>query len=141
MPYWYSDRGSARLRASDADRDRGAAQLREHCAAGRLTLEELYDRLDQTFRARTLGDLQGVLFDLPDLDASPVTNRRGLRPVRHPRLRLGRVALLLLVAWLLVRVLLVASPPGLAAGWMIVALIFLFGRHFLAPRRLSRHNR
>jgi hypothetical protein len=41
------------LRASDAERERVAASLREHCAAGRLTLEELSERLDEAYRART----------------------------------------------------------------------------------------
>src|SRR5919204_4117797 len=31
-----------------------AASLREHCAAGRLTLEELSERLDEAYRARTM---------------------------------------------------------------------------------------
>ena len=42
------------LRASDAERERVAASLREHCAAGRLTLEELSERLDEAYRARTM---------------------------------------------------------------------------------------
>ena len=37
----------ARTRASDADRDRTAAALREHLAAGRLTAEEFDERLDK----------------------------------------------------------------------------------------------
>ena len=37
------------VRVGDADREAVAAQLREHYADGRLTLEELNERLDQTF--------------------------------------------------------------------------------------------
>src|SRR5215470_12549699 len=37
--------GDPRLRASDADRERVAALLREHHAEGRLTAEEFHDRL------------------------------------------------------------------------------------------------
>lgn len=56
------------IRASDADRDRAAALLREHHAAGRLTPEEFSERLDKTFAARTLGDIDGLLRDLPSVD-------------------------------------------------------------------------
>ena len=44
-----------KIRASDADRDRTAAALREHLAAGRLTTEEFDERLDKVYAAKTLG--------------------------------------------------------------------------------------
>jgi hypothetical protein len=53
------------LRASDADRQRVADLLREHCAQGRLTLEEFDERLGQTLASKTLGQLQEPLRDLP----------------------------------------------------------------------------
>jgi hypothetical protein len=53
------------VRVGDADREAIAAQLREHYADGRLTLEELNERLDQTFAARTKADLNTVMRDLP----------------------------------------------------------------------------
>jgi Domain of unknown function (DUF1707) len=59
---------NTKTRASDADRDRAAAALREHLAAGRLTLEEFDQRLDQAYAARTLGDLDEVMADLPETD-------------------------------------------------------------------------
>jgi len=54
-----------RFRASDADRDRVADALREHYAAGRLSADELDERLTTALNARTLGELNGVLTDLP----------------------------------------------------------------------------
>ena len=57
-----------RIRASDADRDRTAALLREHLAAGRLNDEEFNERLDKTYAARTLGELDQLLSDLPGID-------------------------------------------------------------------------
>src|SRR5258708_4582863 len=57
-----------RIRASDADRDRTAALLREHHAAGRLTAEEFNERLDKVYVAKTLGDLDQLLSDLPGID-------------------------------------------------------------------------
>jgi len=53
------------VRVGDADREAVAAQLREHYADGRLTLEELNERLDQTFAAKTKADLNTVTRDLP----------------------------------------------------------------------------
>jgi hypothetical protein len=53
------------VRVGDADRDAVATQLREHYADGRLTLEELNERLDQTFAAKTKADLNTVMRDLP----------------------------------------------------------------------------
>ena len=52
-------------RASDADRDRFAAELHEHYAEGRLSLEELSRRLDLVFKAETLVDLYELTDDLP----------------------------------------------------------------------------
>jgi hypothetical protein len=42
---------------TDADRDASAAQLREHYAVGRLSLDEFQDRLDAVYRAQTVRDL------------------------------------------------------------------------------------
>ena len=53
------------VRVGDADREAVAAQLREHYADGRLTLDELNERLDQAFAAKTTADLNTVLRDLP----------------------------------------------------------------------------
>jgi hypothetical protein len=60
------------LRVGDADREAIAAQLREHFADGRLTLEELNERLDQTFAAKTRADLTVIMRDLPHV-ARPFT--------------------------------------------------------------------
>jgi Domain of unknown function (DUF1707) len=54
-----------RLRASDNDRDAVAEQLREAHTEGRLTLEELEDRLGKTYAARTFADLAPLTADLP----------------------------------------------------------------------------
>lgn len=53
------------VRVGDADREAVAAQLREHYADGRLMLDELNERLDQVFAAKTRADLMVVLRDLP----------------------------------------------------------------------------
>jgi Domain of unknown function (DUF1707) len=57
-----------RLRASDADRDRIAALLREHYAAGRLDADEFSERLAAAYAARTMGELDELMTDLPAID-------------------------------------------------------------------------
>lgn len=53
------------MRVGDAEREATAAELREHYASGRLTLDELNERLDAAFAARTRADLNAVMTDLP----------------------------------------------------------------------------
>jgi uncharacterized membrane protein len=55
-----------RMRVSDADRERVTARLREHFAEGRLTQEELDERITATLKAKTFGDLRRVMADLPE---------------------------------------------------------------------------
>lgn len=73
-----------RIRASDADRERVAAALREHLAAGRLTLDEFNDRLDKTYAARTAGELDEVMSDLPGADLQQLPEAPVRRPVGSP---------------------------------------------------------
>jgi hypothetical protein len=78
-----------RFRASDADRDRTAALLREHHAAGRLTAEEFHERLDRAYAAKTLGDLDELLADLPGIDLYELPDQsarggRGAPPGPYP---------------------------------------------------------
>jgi len=54
-----------RLRVSDADREQAAEILREAAGDGRLTLEELDQRLDQAYAAKTYAELEPVIRDLP----------------------------------------------------------------------------
>lgn len=53
------------LRASDAERERTATLLRNHAAAGRLTPEELDERVEAAYAARTVGELDALFHDLP----------------------------------------------------------------------------
>lgn len=73
------------MRASDADRDRVAAALREHCAQGRISIDELNERLDGVYGARTFGDLEKVTDDLPEHDMyeRPVPASRTSMPARR----------------------------------------------------------
>jgi hypothetical protein len=63
--------GNPRIRASDADRDVAVARLREHFAAGRLSAAEGQDRIGQALEARTMGELDELMTDLPGLGLGP----------------------------------------------------------------------
>jgi Domain of unknown function (DUF1707) len=78
--------GEARIRASDADRDRTAAALREHLAAGRLTVEEFDERLDRAYAAKTLGQLDELMADLPASDLGQLPGSSLDRPAADPML-------------------------------------------------------
>ncbi len=66
------------LRASDDDRERFAQNLREHFAAGRIADDELAERLDAVYAARTMSELEAVVHDLPALPVSPAARRAEL---------------------------------------------------------------
>ena len=58
-------RGGPGFRASDADREQLIAELNEHAVAGRLSTDELEERVQAAYAARTTGDLDAVRRDLP----------------------------------------------------------------------------
>jgi hypothetical protein len=60
-----TERGDDELRISDAEREQAAAALREHAGIGRLTMDELDQRAEAAFAARTRGDLHVLFDDLP----------------------------------------------------------------------------
>lgn len=66
------------LRASDADRHRLVAALERHTAAGRLSLDEYADRVDQVFLARGHGELAEIVADLP-AEPAPVSPANATR--------------------------------------------------------------
>jgi Domain of unknown function (DUF1707) len=72
-------RTNPQLRASDAERESIVAQLRDHGAAGRLEVDELEQRVGAAYAARTHGELDELLADLPA--------RRPGRAVAAPRVR------------------------------------------------------
>ena len=60
------------IRVDADERERAATALHKHYVAGRLTHDELDDRLAQAYAARTRGDLASLLGDLPALPAGGV---------------------------------------------------------------------
>ena len=59
------------LRASDAERERVVAFLREHALLGRLTNDELEDRIGLAYASVTVGDLEKLIADLPRANRRP----------------------------------------------------------------------
>ncbi|WP_285494474.1 DUF1707 domain-containing protein [Actinomadura sp. NBRC 104425] len=75
-----------RLRIGDTERDAVAVALHDHFAAGRLTREELDERLDAVLAAKTRADLAAVVHDLPEPNGlpDPPAPRPGLAPAWGP---------------------------------------------------------
>lgn len=67
---------AAGLRASDADRNAMVLALREHVAAGRLTLEEFSERTERALAATTIDELEGIDRDLPPASGEERPRRR-----------------------------------------------------------------
>lgn len=63
-------------RASDAEREQVVAELREHSAQGRLTLEEFSQRVDEAYAAKTVAELEAVKRELPVIAATPAARPR-----------------------------------------------------------------
>ena len=68
------DPADGAVRASDEDRERVVAALKEHCATGRLTIEELPERVERAYAATTLLELAELTYDLPG--RVPATRQR-----------------------------------------------------------------
>jgi hypothetical protein len=66
------------MRVSDQERDGAVEQLSEHAAAGRLTLDELEERVSVALVARTRGELQALTRDLPGNAEEPVGRRKAV---------------------------------------------------------------
>ena len=69
--------GDRSVRASDADRERTAEALRVSAGEGRLEPDELEERLEAVYSARTLADLDAVTADLPPRRERPRERPRG----------------------------------------------------------------
>lgn len=81
------------MRISNDDRERVARVLNDAMAEGRLTVNELEERLDKVYAAKTFGDLEPLLRDLPiGHQASHLTlppPSAGTAPVPVPTNRIG----------------------------------------------------
>jgi hypothetical protein len=119
------------LRASDADREHVAQLLRDNAGDGRLDMDELSERLDGVYAARTFGQLNELTRDLPVVapaPAAPSTN--GGAAIRHRMNGFLPVVMLLLVIW---------AVTGAGYFWPIWPLLwFAFARMRWRHRMRSR---
>lgn len=134
-----------RIRISDADREEMTARLRDHFAEGRLSREELDDRVTEALSAKTFGELRRIMADLPDpapvpsraRQAPPLAGRHGVVVWRGPRiLPLAIIALIAALvipgaAWVFL-----AFVKVLLVLWLVACLAGIF-----AAARFGRHMR
>ncbi len=130
----------ATLRASDADREQIAERLRQATAEGRLLAAELEQRLGVALSARTYGELDALVADLPGA-ASIAPRRRQSNSL----LRVGpaQVVALVFLMPVLVAVVIAAITiiASLFAFWALaVALAWWMFGHRLGhhPARYAR---
>jgi hypothetical protein len=84
-------------RVSDAEREKLAQTLREHASQGRLSVDELSERLDRAYAARTQGELSALIADLPS--APPPPGRVGGPALQGELAAYVAVNLMLIVIW------------------------------------------
>jgi hypothetical protein len=110
-------RSSPDLRASQAEREEVVERLRVHTGGGRLELDELEDRVEAAYAAKTRGELAELLSDLPEPPATRLQRRS------HPSGGPPRIVLLLLA------IAVFAFAPASVAwlGWVLIGLWFFAG--------------
>lgn len=127
----------ATLRASDADREQIAERLRHAAGEGRIVSDELEERLEAVFAARTYGELDAVVADLPGTttvhrrERSLPILRAGPLPIVALVFLLPVIVSMLIAAVVVITTLFTAWALVLALGWWV------FGQH----RRYGPHGR
>ena len=104
------------MRASDRDRDQVAEVLREAAAEGRLSMDELDERLDLVYAAKTYAELVPITADLPAAGTHPAP-APAASPTAYPPDRFG----------------------GQSAGSIAVAVMSGFARkgNWVAPKEMT----
>ena len=105
------------LRAADADREATGERLRHHHAEGRLDTEELQERIDRCYQAKTVGELERLLTDLPP------------EPTSDGRFRLSRLHMIPFVP-IVIAILAISAVThghhGHFGFWLLIPFFFLF---------------
>jgi hypothetical protein len=123
--------------ASDADREGVAERLRQAAAEGRILAHELEERVARALRARTYGELDLLVADLP---GSPAPTRSRSRTLSlagaHP------VAAVILLVTLTLTICVAAAVVAFSGVWVlfIVMLLARFGPWSGGPGRRGRHG-
>ena len=120
------------LRASDADREAVTERLRAAAVEGRLEAWELEERVGRALSARTYGELDRLLRDLP----------AGRRRSSGVALTAFGLTVRLIVLFVVVSAVIVAAALS-AAWWLLCALVWLTlrgGRASRPRRTIHRHR-
>ena len=132
----------ADLRVGDADRKAVVAELQRHYVEGRLTSEELGERVTEALAARTFGDLRELLSDLPALSDSLAQRDPAPPSADHHRWQgheltspVGLMILLIGLIVILSVVLLSTTRVGFFFPWPLL----IWGFFFIGGR--PRHRR
>lgn len=128
----------SRLRAADVDRERVATRIQAAGGEGRLTLEEVEDRLSAVYSAKYTDDLVALTSDLP----KPAPKRR---PVvfGHPAVRIHLAVAVVLSVLLIVRWTASGAPffwPAMPMFWLAMSVL-VHARVRGARRRFEREDR
>ena len=97
-------------RAADADREATSERLRRHHAEGRLDAEEFQERVDRCYQAKTLGELDQLVTDLPP------------EPTREGRFHLQRLRTVPLLPIVIAIVVISAVTGGHHRSFRLLAL-------------------
>jgi len=145
--------GASNLRVADADREQVIEELREHAGDGRLTAEELEERVGAAYGASTRADLDALRADLPISSTSvklALSKRRGQLRRRLLQEAGGSLAMSALAVGLWLAT---GSSGGFWPGWVIALTLLPVVRdtwHLLGPasdlevveaRLQARHER
>jgi hypothetical protein len=122
------------MRAADADREAVAERLRQAVSEGRLDLDEYDQRLNRAYAAKTYGELDRVLADLPGPAPSlrpqpgnPVRPQHAVRGWLAEQWRpWGTVVSICVAIWVLTAILTLSLPyfwpMWVAVPWGLVLL-------------------
>ncbi len=81
--------GPDQMRISDADREKVAQVLHMAMSEGRITINELEERLTTVYAAKTAGDLKPVTADLPNAGTGAAVEVASSRVLGFPDNRIG----------------------------------------------------
>lgn len=141
------------MRISDTERQRAVDELRRHCAAGRIDVDEYAERIEKVMGAATLEDLDALLHDLPMLRIADPTKpgERGVADSLFGTRALGEggpgagrqrvtatVTVLVTVAIVIAAALLLAVVSW---GWALVLLVGWAAGLVQGSLVRRRHNR
>ncbi|WP_283137949.1 DUF1707 SHOCT-like domain-containing protein [Rhizohabitans arisaemae] len=122
------------LRVGDAERDAVVAALQEHFAQGRLTADELDERVAATLSAKTAGALREITRDLPGPEQAPHRPEHPIHRAQVPHRRPGGTGRHRGAPWLILLILFVIGVSAGFKGLLILGVI-------AAVVRLAAHRR